>query len=186
MQPHRINRPFAQSANLPSPPHEPRPASKIEPNMKHLQNIVAASLFLFCLTAAAQQARGNWRAASSTARTITGDITIATEKMSINFISFPISQARALDPAETHALFDPDSTTPAPGTATLYHLNIPAERKFLNRNSLCGSDDTQWMVTYVTGRSLQLAFFSSQKPPVFTLEAISNSTDLCGTFAYIR
>jgi hypothetical protein len=42
------------------------------------------------------------------------------------------------------------------------------------------------MVTFVAGRSMQLAFFSGQKPPVFTQEAISNSTDLCGTFSYVR
>ena len=153
--------------------------------MKHLQTLLAAVL-LPCSLLAQTPVRGNWRAASSTARTITGDIAIATEKISINFISFPISQARALDPAETHALFDPDSTTPAPGTASLYRLNIPAERKFLNRNSLCGSDDTQWMVTYLAGRTLQIAFFSSQRPPIFTTEAIANSTYLCGTFNYIR
>jgi hypothetical protein len=42
------------------------------------------------------------------------------------------------------------------------------------------------MATYVEGRSLKLAFFSGQKAPVFTLDAISNSTDLCGTYNYVR
>ena len=80
--------------------------------------------------------------------------------------------------------FDVDSS--AGGSGSLYRLNIPAAKKFLHKNSLCGSEDTEWMVTYVSGRSLQLAFFSGQKQPVFTLEAISNSTDMCGTFAYVR
>jgi hypothetical protein len=42
------------------------------------------------------------------------------------------------------------------------------------------------MATYVAGRSLQLAFFSGDKVPVLTLEALSDSSDLCGTFAYVR
>jgi len=51
---------------------------------------------------------------------------------------------------------------------------------------LCGTEDAQWMVTFVEGRSLQLAFFSGAKAPVFTLDAISNSTNLCGTYTYAR
>jgi hypothetical protein len=51
---------------------------------------------------------------------------------------------------------------------------------------LCGGEDTQWMVTYVAGPSLHLAFFSGQKAPVLAPDAIANSTDLCGTFSYVR
>jgi len=82
------------------------------------------------------------------------------------------------------ALFNPDGT--ATGSGSLYRLNVPGEKKFLHKNSLCGSDDTQWMVTYVSGRSLQLAFFSGPKPPVFTADAIANSTDMCGKFSYVK
>jgi hypothetical protein len=152
--------------------------------MKQLQNIIAASLFLFCLTAVAQQDKGSWRAASTTARSITGDLLLSEEKLSINFVNFPMSRVRTLEASEVSAVFDADTT--AAGTGSLYRITIPSSKKFLHHNSLCGSDDTQWMVTYATGRSLQVAFFSSQKPPVFTLEAISNSTDLCGTFSYAR
>ncbi len=60
------------------------------------------------------------------------------------------------------------------------------QRKFLNKNSLCGGEDTQWMVTYASGKSLQLAFFSGQEAPVFTFDAISKSTNLCGTFSYAK
>jgi hypothetical protein len=42
------------------------------------------------------------------------------------------------------------------------------------------------MAAYVAGRTLHLAFFSGQKMPVFTPDAIANSTDLCGTFSYVR
>jgi hypothetical protein len=136
-----------------------------------------------CMTAVAQD-RGLWRAASSNAKSITGDVALSDEKISINFVSFTIARIRGIEQAEASALFDPDGT--ATGSASLFRLNVPADKKFLHRNSLCGSDQTQWMATYVSGRSLQLAFFSGEKPPVFTTDALENSTDLCGKFGYTR
>ena len=140
-------------------------------------------LVLVCMTCAAQD-KGYWRASSSTAKSITGDVAIADEKFSINLTSFTIARIRALEQAEANALFDPDGT--AGGSGGLYRLIVPASKKFLHRNSLCGSDATQWMVTYATGHSLQLAFFSGLKPPVFTIDALANSTDLCGKFSYMK
>lgn len=136
-----------------------------------------------CMTAAAQD-QGYWRASSSTAKSITGDLTLSDEKLGINLTSFTIARIRALEQTEASALFDPDGT--GKGSGSLYRLVVPAEKKFLHRNSLCGSDDTQWMVTYVAGRSLQLAFFSGQKPPVFTTAALADSTDMCGKFSYVK
>jgi cell division septation protein DedD len=78
------------------------------------------------------------------------------------------------------------ASIPSTGTGTLYRLSIPATKKFLHKNSLCGDEEAQWMVAYVSGRTLQLAFFSGEKPPIFTFDAISNSTDLCGTFSYTK
>jgi hypothetical protein len=141
-------------------------------------------LVLVCCMTAAAQDQGYWRATSSTAKSITGDLTISDEKLSINLTSFTIARIRALEQSEATALFDPDGTTM--GIGSVYRLVVPASRKFLHRNSLCGSDDTQWMVTYATGRSLQLAFFSGQKPPVFTMDALADSTDLCGKFSYVK
>ncbi|WP_263367042.1 hypothetical protein [Edaphobacter bradus] len=146
-------------------------------------NILAASLLLLTLTTQAEE-RGYWRAASNTARSITGDITLADEKLTINFSTTPISRVRDLNATELAAVFDTDSN--AARTGSLYRLNIPAEKKFLHKNSLCGSEDVHWMVTYAARNSLQLAFFSGEKPPVFTFDAISNSTDLCGTFTYVK
>ena len=142
-----------------------------------------AAALLICLTLAAQE-RGAWRAASNTAQSITGDVALSDEKISINFSAFPMVKVRALNKGEISATFDADSN--AEGSGNLYRLDIPASKKFLRRNSLCGAEDTLWMVTYVTGRSLRLAFFSGQKVPIFTLDAISNSTDLCGTFSYAK
>ena len=150
---------------------------------KHLQRVLTTSLLLTCLTLTAQE-KGTWRAASNTAESITGDVALSDEKISINFSSFPMVKARSLNKSEIGAAFDADSN--ADGSGALYRLNIPASKKFLHRNSLCGAEDTQWMATYVSGRSLRLAFFSGQKAPVFTMDAISNSTDLCGTFSYAK
>ena len=133
---------------------------------------------------AAAQERGYWRAASNSARTITGDVSLSDEKLVINFSSYTIAKIRALQPSELSAAFDADSN--AGGSGNLYRLNVPATKRLLHKNTLCGSDDTEWMATYVAGRSLQLAFFSGQKVPVLQLEALSNSTDLCGTFSYAR
>jgi hypothetical protein len=148
-----------------------------------LRRAIVGLVLVCCMTAVAQD-KGYWRASSSTARSITGDVALSDEKISINFLSFTVARIRALEQGEASALFDADGT--AGGNGSLYRLNVPGAKKFLHRNSLCGSDDTQWMVTYVAGRSLQLAFFSGQKPPVFTPDAIANSTDLCGKFSYVR
>jgi hypothetical protein len=144
----------------------------------------AASLALaFALLSSAQE-RGTWRAASSTARAITGDIVISDAKISINFLGFTIAQIRRLEPAETSAAFDADSNSG--GSGNLYRLKIAAAQRFLHHNTLCGTEDVQWMATYVQGQDLRVAFFSGSTMPVFTLDALANSTNLCGTFSYVR
>jgi hypothetical protein len=149
--------------------------------LRNLRRAITGSLLIFCLTGAAQE-KGNWRASSNNARSITGDVALSDEKISINFSLFTMAHVRSLDKAEISAAFDADSN--ANGSGSLYRLSIPAAKKFLHKNSLCGDEDTQWMATYVSGRALQLAFFSGEQAPIFTLDAISNSTALCGTFSY--
>lgn len=139
---------------------------------------------LTCSVAGAAQERGNWRAASETARSITGDVAFSNDKISIDFSSFPIAQIRRLQPAEVSAAFDLQSG--ATGSGNLYRLDVPATKKFLRHNTLCGSEDAEWVATYVVGRELQLAFFSGPAMPVFTPEAISTSSNLCGTYSYVR
>lgn len=143
-----------------------------------------AGFGLTCSMLGSAQEQGSWRAASSTAHAITGDIAFSTEKILISFSSFPTARIRGLNPAEMTAAFDAESVADSAGS--LYRLNIPASKKFLHKNSLCGGDDTQWVATFVSGRNLELAFFSGQTMPVFTLEAIANSTNLCGIFSYSR
>jgi hypothetical protein len=140
-------------------------------------------LLTFCLAAAAQES-GYWRAVSSTARAITGDVSLSGERISINFVSFPMARIRPLTAAELSAAFDADQG--ATGSGSLYKIDISGSRKFLHKNTLCGNEDAEWMATYVSGRSLQVAFFSSQKPPLLTIEGRANATDLCGTYSYVK
>jgi hypothetical protein len=144
---------------------------------------IALPVVACSLTAGAQE-KGIWRAASSTAQSITGDVALSEDKLSINFSGFTIAQIRALEPGELSSVFEADGG--AGGSGNLYRLSIPGDKKFLHKNTLCGSEDTQWMATYVAGHSLHLAFFSGQKMPVFTRDAIANTTDLCGSFSYVR
>ena len=148
-----------------------------------LHRAVAVSLLLCCFTLTAQE-KGMWRAVSSNAKSITGDVALSDQKITINLMTFTMVRVRALDQAELSAAFDADSK--ANGSGSLYRLQVPASRKFLGKNSLCGAEDTEWMATYVVGHSLQLAFYSGQKPPLFALDALANSADVCGTYSYMN
>ena len=148
-----------------------------------MRGAIVGSVLACCMAATAQE-KGQWRALSSTAQSITGDVAVSEDKVAIDFSSFTMAQIRGLQAGEATAAFEADSA--AAGSGSLYRLNIPGAKKFLHRNTLCGNEDVQWMVTYVAGHTLHLAFFSGSKMPVLTPEAIANSTDLCGTFTYMR
>ncbi len=96
----------------------------------------------------------------------------------------PLSPFRGLKPEEVSAVFDEAIDSAGPGS--LYRVNVPAARRFLNHNTLCGTTDTTWMATYVTGKTLRIAFFSGDSEPVMKFETLQNSTDLCGTYTYTR
>lgn len=151
--------------------------------IRTLPRLVAALALTASLACAAQD-KGYWRAASNTAASITGDIEITESQVSIDFSGFRIVQARTLNPAEVSAVFDADVN--AGGTGVLYHLTVPASKRFLHRNTLCGTEDTEWMATFVSGRNLQVAFFSGTEAPVLTFGAVQSSASLCGTFTYAR
>ena len=146
--------------------------------------VVIAMLVCVLRGEAQKQERGYWQAASNTASSITGDITLTEQKVTIGFKSFPIAPIRELKPAEVAAVFDADANAGAGGT--LYRLKVPAEQRFQHKNTLCGTQDTQWMAVYPAGKSLLVAFFSGEEAPVFNFDAISHSTTLCGTYTYVR
>jgi hypothetical protein len=146
---------------------------------------IAISILACALVGAAQQQdRGNWQAASNTAARITGDIAISNTKLTIDFMGFVLAPIRGLKPAEVSAVFDADANAASSGA--LYRLSVPGEQRFLHKNTLCGTESTQWMATYVAGKTLEVAFFSGEAEPVFTFEAIAQSPNLCGTYTYVR
>lgn len=147
-----------------------------------LRPIVCAALLL-CLSAQAQE-KGQWRAASTTARGVTGDVAFTDIKIAINFSAFTIAQIRTLDPAEATALFHAEEGST--GTGNLFRTEIPGDKRFLHKNTLCGADEVQWVASFVSGKTLQLAFFSGASMPKLTPDDLANATNLCGTYTYVR
>ena len=146
------------------------------------RSLFVTALLAFTLSVPAQE-DGPWRAASTNARAITGDVVFSALKISINFTAFTIAQIRSLKTEEVLALFNPDSPT---GGGNLFRVEIPADKRFLHKNTLCGSESTQWIVSYAQGRSLEIAFFSGTTPPVLTVDALNDAPNLCGIFSYVR
>jgi len=146
--------------------------------------LFAAALMLAGGLYCTAQDQGYWRAASTNANAITGDIAISKDRVTIDFYNFTIAPIRTLNTTEVAAAFDADVN--AGGNGQLYRLNVPPDRRFLHKNTLCGSDGTQWMATYVSGRTLQVAFFSGSDMPVLTIDALANGTSVCGVFTYAR
>jgi hypothetical protein len=127
---------------------------------------------------------GYWRATSKTASSITGDLALSEDKLTVNFSNFTIAEIRSLQPDEILSAFNFEATDRVAGN--LYRLNIPARKMFLHKNTLCGAEDTTYMATAVSGKTMQVAFFSGGKMPTLTGEALATSTTLCGTYTYSR
>ncbi len=150
--------------------------------LKWKQIVLAGSLVL-CPLMLAQD--GYWRAAGSSAKSITSDVALGGQKISIDESKgYWMAQIRDLTPAERSAAFGVDLN--APGVGSLYRLNIPGDKRFAHKNTLCGGEDVTWMATQSDGNRLQIAFFSGSQSPVLTQDALSNSTALCGVFQYER
>jgi hypothetical protein len=144
----------------------------------------ALACTLLCALAAPAQEGSYWRPTSSNAKSITGDVVFAGSKFTLDFSTYTIAQIRTLQPAEARVLFD--AGDPATGAGNLYRLSIPDTKHFLHHNTLCGSEETDWVITYTEGRNLQLAFFSGPSIPTLTPEAMADNTRLCGVFSYQR
>lgn len=154
---------------------------------RHLAYAAGLAALFAALGAAAAQAqedRGYWRAASSNANAITGDISIGEIKVAINYVSFPLAPIRRLKPVEVSSAFDADVNAGVEGS--LYRLKVPPAQRFLHKNTLCGEEETEWMATYARGHTLQVAFFSGDDEPVFTFDAVQKSSALCGVYTYAR
>lgn len=134
--------------------------------------------------AAHAQDQGLWLAESQSADNITGQLEIKADRIGMAFLRIPIVRVRAITADEAVAAFDADRD--ASGGGALYRVRIPATTKMLNKNTLCGSEDTEWMMTWATKKTLHVAFFSGEQPPKLSFEALTNSAELCGNFTYGR
>jgi hypothetical protein len=146
------------------------------------------SLLLACLmlgsAGVAQIESGDWRPASTSAKQVTGDLIFGGDRVAINFSTFLLAQIRELKPEEATLLFNADPNSV--GRGNLYRVSIPAGKTFLHKNSLCGSEETDWLITYMVGKHLQVAFFSDPKIPTLTPDGLNNNSTLCGTYEYQR
>ncbi len=151
-----------------------------------MKTTTIAASFALLLTAGAVRAqdRGYWKALSTTAHGVTGDIGLSDEKLTINFSPITIAEIRPLTPEESAAVFDLQPG--GQGVGKLYRLSVPAKKAFLHHNTLCGAEDTQWFLTFVSGKTLQTAYFSGSQMPTLTKEAVGNTTTLCGTYSYTK
>ena len=145
--------------------------------------VVVAGLLLGSAVGGAQE-KGQWRAESKTARSITGDVAFSASRISLNFYGYTIAQIRTLTPAEIGVVFD--GADGAAGVGNLYRTDIPGTKKFVGKNTLCGAEDVEYFVTFVSGRELRMAFFSGSAAPPLTGEAMATGTTLCGTYSYTR
>ncbi len=143
---------------------------------------LVVGLTLVC--SARAQDQGFWNAASTNAVSVTSAISIGKDKITIDLLTYPLAPIRTLKPVEISSVFDADVRAGISGM--LYRLRVPAGQRFEHKNTLCGSEDTQWIATYVTGKTLYAAFFSGDDMPVFTFDAIQKSTATCGVYVYAR
>ena len=154
--------------------------------MKFLAGWLACGVLgLGCAMGAVAQDGGYWRASSDNAKSTTGDIGIGSLKVTINFGLYSIAQIHSVDATQARAVFDIDAPEGAV-VGNLYHLSVEPGKKFLHKNTICGNEETQYMVTAVVGKELHVAFFSGSAMPELKAEAIMNSTTLCGTYTYMR
>jgi hypothetical protein len=153
-------------------------------DMNLKKHFAVLTLLFGCTGAVIAQDMGYWRAASTNARAITGDITFTETSVVFNFSPFTIAPIRKMKTAEVAAVFDADVNSGVQGN--LYRLSVPSERRFLHKNTLCGTESAQWMATYVSGRNLQVALFSGLDEPLLTFDALANTSTRCATFTYAR
>ncbi len=105
----------------------------------------------------------------------------------MNFLKFPIAEIRDLTAEELQVIATVNPTGKSLSVSGhLYRLSVQGDLRLLNRNTLCGGEETQWMTTAIQGKTLQVAFFSGAQMPILTAEALATATTLCGTFSYAR
>ncbi len=137
-----------------------------------------------------------WTAMSHTAYAITGDVVTSRDSISLLKKSYPLVLDRDLhgDELQNSAkLLYVEAVTSSGLVGRLFRTEIPATTHLINDNTICGSENAEWVLvltTHAEGRGsdtgdwLYLAFFSGDAEPVFQTQALENSKALCGTYNY--
>jgi hypothetical protein len=151
--------------------------------------LVAGAFILTAAVAAVQTGRAEaaaakWSAMSTTAMSITGDVTLSPTDLTMAGTGYPLTHVATV-PAQQRAGIGQFIAVTEPAAVDLYRIKIPGARKLRNGNTLCGGNDVAWLlVVSGSGPTLALAFFSGAAQPPLDPNALSNSTALCGTFTY--
>jgi hypothetical protein len=134
----------------------------------------------------ARAATTKWSAMSTTAMSITGDIAISANDLTMAGADYPLTHVAAA-PTQQRAGIGQVVAITQPTGADLYRVKIPGALKLQNGNTLCGGKDVTWLVVVSgSGPTLALAFLAGSAQPSLDGSALSNSTALCGTFTYGR
>lgn len=130
---------------------------------------------------------GKWIADGRTAIAITGDISISSNNLTMVGVDYQLTLVRTVDASDLRNL-GKRFLVANPKEAQLFKAKIPAHRRLINGNDICGLDkDANWILAITdfsppATHGLQLAFFAGDNEP----SLYDDSADLCGTFGYYR
>lgn len=139
--------------------------------MRPLVTIIWASVFSIGGALAQQGVR--WQASSTTAISITGNITLQETR-----VTFANGKSLQLERIEARS----GRWSPMGGASedgTIYKVNPPADPVLRNRNTFCGSPVTHIVLTYPSRSELTMYVYALSAPPK------GNGTDeLCASYYY--
>ncbi|WP_152046321.1 hypothetical protein [Aureimonas psammosilenae] len=138
-----------------------------------MRSILALASVLVALPAAAAPAAEKWSATSTTAMSITGDITLSPTQLKAAGKTWPLKVA-----GDTRTF----GTDRGPQRARILEVVKPSNPKLLNGNTLCAAP-VRWIVVYQSdaGSTLHLAAFTGSSRPTG-----EDGPGLCGTFLFSR
>jgi hypothetical protein len=127
-----------------------------------------------------------WVAASTTALSITGDVTLTPHKIVMSHKEFPLTPAREIDKQRLYDVGQILDYGQAPPSARLYKTRISGRSHLVNGNTICGpNEDARWVLVVESNDNLSLAFFSGESEPNLDYHVVRVSYYLCGTYSYI-
>ncbi len=124
---------------------------------------------------------------SHTAMSITGDIRLSSDKLTMGGADYPLTLARTVD-VQHFSDIGKIFFSMKPTWARLYKIKIPSTAKPIRGGSNICRKDAKWVLVVMESGpntknpELSLAFFSGDAEP--NLATATESTDLCGTFSY--